>query len=266
MNKYPENFSESLSERLKIDTPENVLLDAEIAGFGSRCAAALFDYVIVGLVFFAIVYIIVTQPNARNTSNTVWLLLFFVLAQVGLILYHLVFEFLMNGRTPGKMLADLRVVQANGLPVTLSGLLIRNLVRLFDFLPIGYLVGLVTLFATEKTQRLGDLAANTIVIRERKEIKLETLHEKKRVNFWFIAYNTPPPDFLDISGLSQEDFDLVIDYLQRRMTLTDRELVAPLLARRMARHMKLSENQLQLYRMDYAEKLLEYIAQAMPQT
>ena len=83
-----------------------------------------------------------------------------------LFVYPLAFELAAGGRTPGKRWSSLRVVCDNGSPVTFRASALRNLLRLVDMLPGLYLVGAIAIFATRSNQRLGDLAAGTIVVRE----------------------------------------------------------------------------------------------------
>src|SRR6185295_6811110 len=80
--------------------------------------------------------------------------------------YDVAFEVLANGRTPGKRWTGLRVLRDDGRPVDLLSSAIRNVVRLVDGLPLSYLPAMVFIIATKRNQRLGDLAASTIVVRE----------------------------------------------------------------------------------------------------
>src|SRR5690242_21876920 len=117
---------------LQIDTPENVPLDADIVGFGTRCMAALIDYLVllVLMIGFGILFAR-SLPRNFGSNNTVVLVL--IILQFFLVtFYHLVFELLWNGQTPGKRMFKLRVMQANGLPITTGSVLIRNFVRPFD--------------------------------------------------------------------------------------------------------------------------------------
>ena len=82
--------------------------------------------------------------------------------------YDILFEVLSSGRTPGKRLNGLRVVRVGGFPIGFLASAIRNTLRLIDFLPSAYLVGCAAILVTERNQRLGDLAAGTLVVRERK--------------------------------------------------------------------------------------------------
>lgn len=254
---------DNLSSRLSIDTPENLALDAEIAGFGTRCIAAMIDYTIIIALLLIITYLFsrALPPGARFEGALVALL---VLIQFGLVLfYHLAFELFCNGQTPGKRWIGIRVVSANGLPLTATGAVIRNLVRLFDFLPIFYGVGLVVLFATRNTQRLGDLAARTVVIRERRQLTLSTLKEDLAVHYLHIKPIEPIPHQVRIDNLTQDDRRKVIDFLQRRDQLRDRDYIAHLVARQIAR--KIDDPALEReigFNGRRAETFLEFVARA----
>jgi len=189
-------------------------------------------------------YLLINSLTGSGFTRSDWAVALFFIAQfVIFTFYHLFFEFIWNGQTPGKRRLSIRVVQANGLPLTTSGLLIRNFVRLLDFLPILYGVGLVTMFFTKNTQRLGDLAARTIVIREHKQLTVRTLQEDFSVHYRFIPSNQIArqpdllPDTINLNLLTQADRRTIVDYLQRRADLTSRDLVATGIARKIARKM-----------------------------
>jgi uncharacterized RDD family membrane protein YckC len=251
------------SSKLSIDTPENILLDAEIAGFGSRCMAALMDYSILIVLVIIVSYLFGRAvPTERQNETAVITLLIFI--QFLLItFYHLFFELAWNGQTPGKRRIGLRVIQSNGLPLTVSGAIIRNLVRLFDFMPILYGFGLIVLFATRNTQRLGDLAAKTVVIRERKQLTLTTLKENLSVQYWHIKPIDPLPYYIRIEHLTQDNRRTIVDYLRRRHELRDRETIVKMLAQQMVQ--KMDEYNLDLTitsNAARAERFLEQVARA----
>lgn len=246
--------------RLFIDTPENVVLEAEVAGFGSRCIAALLDYLFV-IVVMVVLYLLFASALRNNTPDdpTVATGLFVLIQFLIISFYHLIFEFLWNGQTPGKRRIGLRVVQMNGMPMSASSILIRNLVRLFDFLPILYGVGLLVLFATKHTQRLGDLAARTIVVYERPRLNLNTIQENLKVEYQHISRYDLIPTNIQIVNLSQDDRRNIISYLQRRSQLTNREQVAVMVAQPIAERMGIPGSVSSLNR---AEMFLEYVARA----
>ena len=250
-----------LSDRLAIDTPENVLLDAEIAGFGSRCAAGMIDYLILLVMIVIIVYLFM-RVSARNLDGQYVELSLVGLVYILITFYHLFFEFLWNGQTPGKRVFGLRVVQTNGLPLSTSSGIIRNLLRLFDFLPAFYGVGLIAMFATRHTQRLGDLAAGTFVIREQKQITADNISTSSSVIYHHVVKTETLPPYITIQSLNETDRYDVVDYLQRRVQIRRREFVVVLLAKRIALKMGDEANTEASRSAQDAEKFLEQVALA----
>jgi uncharacterized RDD family membrane protein YckC len=146
-------------DRLTITTPEGVELELQLAGLGSRFIAQTLDLLIkataIGLVAIAL-------SLAGLTGVAIMIPAFFLIVYA----YDVVFETFSNGRTPGKRAARLRVVKAGGEPVDFMSSAIRNVLRLVDGLPTSYIPGIISILATKRNQRLGDLAAGTIVIHE----------------------------------------------------------------------------------------------------
>lgn len=250
-----------MNDHLSIDTPENIILNAEIAGFGTRCIAAIIDYLILltVIILVSVLYLQSIPVGSRNESGS-----FAVLALIQFVIitfYHLILELLWNGQTIGKRLVGARVVQANGLPLTASGAIIRNLVRLFDFLPVFYGIGLITMFASRQTQRLGDLAARTIVIREQRQITLQNLKETHDINYHFINKTMAMPYYIQVAHLSSDDRRMVIDFLHRRYDIRDHIQLSQLLARRIAAKMP-GEGMPSISTGRDAETFLEQVARA----
>jgi len=158
-----------LDEQVSVITPESVGFSLEVAGLGSRFLALLLDSlfkgVVVAILLFATIF---SAPLLGEEVLTgVIMAVGFVLAGLVAILYHIVLEAAWSGRTLGKRLLGLRVVKDSGVPIGFWDALIRNLLRMVDYLPSFYLVGVVTIFASPLHKRIGDLAAGTVVIKER---------------------------------------------------------------------------------------------------
>jgi len=150
-------------------TPEGIRLDVVLAGLGSRFAAYAVDLVLQAVAFFVFVKVLVHFEGA-NPDETASLIAAGALTTflfVDLIVYFVISEMLFHGRSPGKRLTGLRVVRVGGQPVGFLASLLRNLLRLVDFLPVLNLLGSVLILSTTRNQRLGDLAAGTIVIRDK---------------------------------------------------------------------------------------------------
>jgi len=192
-------------------TPEAVALELNIAGVGSRLLSTIVDLLIQTgiLILFGIV------ASGLHMGDTATLVLFAVVAFATLWLYYLAFEGLWQGRTPGKRTQRLRVVRADGHPASGAQILVRNLLRIIDFLPAYYAIGVISMIATKQSQRLGDLAAGTIVIREPKIAPPSV-----------VQLPPPPPpgttsgSSLDVGAMTDAHYALVRQFLERRASLS----------------------------------------------
>jgi uncharacterized RDD family membrane protein YckC len=162
------------SAEYSVLTPERVSLQYDIAGIGSRGAAVIVDTVIqylgllillVALTSAAVVSSVIQETRgAGGTALVVGLAALLVfLVMFG---YFILFEIVWNGQTPGKRLLGLRVIRENGYPIRPVDSVIRNLIRVVDWLPLAYGVGMLTMLLNNRSKRLGDFASGTIVVRE----------------------------------------------------------------------------------------------------
>lgn len=154
-----------------VRTPENIELRYELCGAGSRAAAYLIDVllmVLVGqLLANFIAYFIVILVRSFAVASESWVAAFAGLLAFALYNgYFVFFEWLLNGQTPGKRLLHIRVIKEGGYALRFVDTLLRNLLRTIDFIPAFYGVGLVSLLLTRHCQRLGDLVAGTLVVRQ----------------------------------------------------------------------------------------------------
>ncbi len=140
------------------ETPEGIDLQLRLAGVPVRAAAWTIDVLIRGVLYLVILTAIgVFAGDARGGL---------ILISIFLIewFYPVAFELFADGATPGKKQFGLHVVHDNGTPVTWSGSLIRNLLRVVDFLPMFYALGMISMLLNRDFKRLGDLVAATVVI------------------------------------------------------------------------------------------------------
>ena len=150
--------------RLEVETPDHVVLRYDLAGGGNRGFAALVDFVLAALVFIGALYAFSLVTNTLPAAGPffgVLVLFTFTLAWS----YFVLLEWLWQGQTVGKRLYGLRVIRDDGAPAGFVAVLIRNVIRIVDFLPVFYGVGLLMIIFTSRSQRLGDLAAGTYVVR-----------------------------------------------------------------------------------------------------
>ena len=159
------------SDQLSIDTPELVAIEMPLAGVGSRFIALLVDYLIWGaglVVLLILARLLLPALHAFSRISAQWAeaVVIFVLFLLNWG-YFTLFEAFGNGRTPGKRVAKIRVIQRSGRSIGLLESMARNLVRYVDQVPFFYGVGVIAMFVTRQHQRLGDLAAGTLVVRDR---------------------------------------------------------------------------------------------------
>lgn len=228
---------------MSIDTPENVAFGYKVAGIGSRFLAALVDtfliLVLQIIVIFTLLFaarLLAPDMLGFDSPAFVWLAAILGLAAFAFLWgYYILFEMIWNGQSPGKRWVGIRVLKTDGTPITLAESVIRNLVRLIDFLPAYYGVGVVTMFISEQSRRLGDLAAGTIVVYDRGTVTLESLVEKPAIRHnsplgrLVQAHNSEEEEKLrsliarlPIERLGETELRLADDFLRRRDELANR--------------------------------------------
>lgn len=149
---------------LRVRTPEGVSFSFQIASPMARFLAWGIDLaVIVGLLFILLTSISLLQVFSQDFHQALIFLIYFGVS----IGYGITLEWAWRGQTIGKKLLRLRVMDETGLPLQFRQVVLRNLLRVVDKLPYFYLVGGVTAVLSAKSQRLGDIASGTIVVRNR---------------------------------------------------------------------------------------------------
>ena len=156
---------------LVVSTPERVKFDYQVAGLGTRGIAQILDLLIVTGLLIA-VFFVAAGAATYTQSGTIATLIELFGSFVIVFGYFWISEALFSGQTLGKRAFRLRVVGDRGEPLTWVQAGIRNVIRIVDFLPYGYGVGLIVLFANGRGKRLGDLAAGTIVVKDSDSVGL----------------------------------------------------------------------------------------------
>src|SRR5260370_5275837 len=159
-----------------VRTPERVSLQYNIAGSDSRGAAAIVDTVIQSVTLVVIFFALTAGLAAGNAflsvgsgpgAATLFLALFVLAIFAVADGYFMLFEIVWNGQTPGKRMVGIRVIRENGYPMRPIDAVIRNLVRMVDWLPGAYGIGVLTMLLNKRAQRLGAFASGAILVRER---------------------------------------------------------------------------------------------------
>jgi uncharacterized RDD family membrane protein YckC len=206
-------------------TPEAVAVSLDIAGLGSRGIALLIDTAIQGGVILLLSMAMLPTGAADTTGGLVLYLTLFFLIFWG---YFPLFEGFWHGQTPGKRAQHLRVIRVDGQPARGGAVLIRNLLRIVDYLPSTYAIGMICVAVTSRSQRLGDLAAGTIVVRQRPAPKAAPAAVVALGPDGWAA----PGSGLDAAAVTEREYGIVRAFLERRATLDPGARVA--LARQIA--------------------------------
>ncbi len=203
-----------------ISTPENVDLHLELAGLGNRIYACFLDTFISFCLILLIVAVClgfalaIDRMSIASDTKTI---IYYYIVGIGVFLcfvvnfgYFIFFEGTWQGQTPGKKASGIRVIEANGQPVTWASVLIRNLLRVVDQ-NFG-LIGILPMIIDRTERRFGDLAAGTLVIRER----LPALSSQDLK----IAATLPAESFVDIGQISPDEYQLLLTFLKRRCLMS----------------------------------------------
>lgn len=220
----------SYEDRISIPTPEGVELELVLAGVGSRLVATIVDLLAKAGILLAFWLLAGAAGDGAGGGFVAAVLI------VGSFAvwfgYDMAFEVLASGRTPGKRAAGLRVVRLGGEPVGFVSAAVRNLLRLVDMQPgFLYVVGATCILFTRRNQRLGDLAAGTLVVRERRApLPMAPPHHFATTGFPgtdFPGTDFPGTDFAaadryaawDVSGITSFELVTVRRFLERRWQL-----------------------------------------------
>ncbi len=197
----------------EVQTPEGIDLHLPAAGLVPRALAWLIDALIRGAIYMVLAMVLVFG----KTGIGLFLLATFIMEWF----YPVLFEVLRQGQTPGKRVHGIAVINDDGTPVNWSASLIRNLLRVVDFLPVMYVFGVISILLTRDFKRLGDLAAGTLVVYQATVIVAATTPEVDSVR----------PPF----ALSLDEQQAIIAFAERAESLTDErnhelaQLTGPLL-------------------------------------
>jgi uncharacterized RDD family membrane protein YckC len=228
-------------ETLIIETPERVPLEFALASIGNRFLAVAIDHFIqyMSIILLAWFFLsiagyttsdVTSAPERLFTDMPKWtialmiIVLFLVFAA-----YFIFFEWIWNGQTPGKRLMKLRVIRDDGRPLTLWEAIARNLLRICDAVPgfvlPVYSIGLIVIFLSPRDQRVGDIFAGTVVIRERTD-EAPTFRETFSSTVRDVAFSRVQKKAeieANIGLLSEREVEVVETFLRRRYDLTDRQ-------------------------------------------
>ncbi len=223
---------EPIGDQLNIDTPELVSIELPLAGIGSRFIAAIVDSLVLGsaliLLIFLAAYIIPALGAIGEKAASWGVGILFLIVFLLFWGYFALSEAFGNGRTLGKRVAKIRVIHQSGRGINFVEALARNLVRFIDYLPGFYGVGVVAMFMSKRSQRLGDMVAGTLVVREREvEAPMWGESTSRTLTAAAMAPQSPiPPPHLRVAlpapalaKLSPADLEVLEGFFLRRLDM-----------------------------------------------
>ena len=161
-----------MDQEISVSTPESVEFSHEPAGVGSRFIASIIDAALQVTVILVVSSISGLGYSSLRAISSVLTALSTAVAVLLIFLvfwgYHIFFEMVWNGQTPGKRAAGIRVLKDGGYPIGFLDSVVRNLLRPIDFLPFFYGIGAAVVLWNDRCKRLGDFAAGTVVVKERR--------------------------------------------------------------------------------------------------
>ncbi len=213
---------------LIIETPERVPLHFALASIGNRFLACAIDHAIQAVTVALMIIAFMTLANFSSLGDRLNAAPKWVHAILIVILFLIVsgyfafFEWVWSGQTPGKRWLKLRVIREDGRPVTFWEAIVRNLLRTFDMMPAPfYSIGLISVFVSSIDQRVGDLIAGTVVVRER-EAEAPAFEQVFATPISDPASRRafPPVDFTgSVNDLTEAQIEVVETFLRRRWEL-----------------------------------------------
>lgn len=234
-----------MPRQMTVVTPENIPITLELAGLGARFGALLIDLLVQALtamILFTVAGILVavlgTSSALAGAAAFVWALVT-IAGFLILFGYFILFEAIWNGQTPGKRMFGLRVVRDGGYPINIFAVATRNLIRIADFLPVSYGVGALSVFFHPQYKRLGDLAAGTVVVKERESRSLGAVEQDGAQSVGIASSATLPETMRHPADvLTPDEIALLRRFARRRweMTSDDSErfayrLIVPMITR-----------------------------------
>jgi len=218
---------------LIIETPERVPLHFALASIGNRFLACAIDHAlqVIAIIVMVIAFTLIANYSSlgdRVLSLPKWIqAILIVIVFLIVSSYFAFFEWLWNGQTPGKRWLKIRVIREDGRPITFWEAAVRNLLRIFDMQPTliipFYSVGLISVFVSLSDQRIGDMVAGTVVVREREaEAPAFAQVFASPVSDPALRRSFKPVDFAaDLNELTESEIQVVETFLRRRWDLAD---------------------------------------------
>ncbi len=189
--------------RIKLETTQNVLLEFDLAGAGDRIISGILDWLFIGAYFFFFYFLFLKLSISGDTQT----FLFIVLVTTPIFFYHILFQIFMNGQSPGKKIMKIKVIKLDGAQPSLGDYILRWVFRIIDWLPFLFITAIISIVVSKKEQCIGDVVANTTVIKLKKRASLEDTILK-------VIEHNYKPTFKDVLLFSDKDINTIKEALE----------------------------------------------------
>ncbi len=204
-------------DNFQIETAQNVIIRQNAASVGARIGSFLLDLLIIILYFILCIWLM--EALGLSSNFDAWVI--YLIISLPVFFYHLLFEVLMNGQSPGKRLNRIRVVKLDGSKPTFGAYLLRWIVAVLEINIFSGSLALLTILLNGKGQRLGDLAAGTTVITERKKMTInDTLVADLDVDY--------TPTYSQVTVLSDSDIQTIKELYRKAKRTNNHGLILKL--------------------------------------
>jgi uncharacterized RDD family membrane protein YckC len=195
--------------RINLETTQNVMLEFELAGAGDRILSGILDLLFeIAYAFICYLFFVSILQIEKLITSDSGMLIFWILLYIPIGLYDLLFEIFMNGQSPGKKIMKIKVIKLDGSQPSLGDYILRWLFRLIDSIPVfTYVIAIITISVSKREQRLGDIVADTTVVKIKKRATLEdTIFKVVERNY--------KPTFTDVLRFSDKDINTIKEALE----------------------------------------------------
>ena len=210
-------------DKFKIETAQNITIQQNVAHVTTRIGAFFIDFLL------QMVYVIAVGVtlNALEFEFSMDYILFYIVLMLPVFLYNLIFETLNNGQTLGKYLSNIRVTKLDGSKPTFGSYLIRWILRIIDISLATGSIALLTILLNGKGQRLGDLAAGTTVISEKKSVNIDETFATELPSDY-------TPSFPQVTTLTDNDVQTIKELYTKAMRTNNFKTIVKLNAKILA--------------------------------
>ncbi len=213
-------------DTVKVQTTQNIAIEYPLASIGDRILATLIDSLVIFTYIMIILFFIMILLGALESQldeDDMWYFMaLFIVLYIPAFLYHLLCEQFFQGQSVGKRVMNIKVVKTDGSSASFGSYLLRWMLRMVDFTLTYYSAAAISILVTEKSQRLGDLAAGTTVVKlkQKTTIKDTIFRDINEVD-----YDVQYPE---VEQLTDQDIQIITEVLQTARKTNNAEMVMSL--------------------------------------